>query len=269
MLALTLVLAILALIVVGIPSVFLRASRTYKHRWLRVAIRCAGFAFSLIVICVLGLTLWSTRFAKEGSITSSANTATAAVEPAETKEVLELREWLAHGAAAFNPKDEMKQGEEETIALRISADPADSQLRTDMPGGKATHHWPQDVSKVMRAELTGDTFKITQLGPAEQLLHDRRFEWNWKVNPLKSGDHELQLVTSIVVPVPSMGTQQSVIHSEYRHVRVHVSPVFVMGHFLAAYWQWIASSIAIPLLGWVWKKQREGRRTPKVGFEAG
>jgi len=265
MLALTLVLAILALIVLGIPSVFLRASRTYKHRWLRVTIR-AGFAVSLIFICVLGWILLSPR---EEVITGSAAVPEIAVGPAETKEALELREWLAHGAAAFNPKDEMKQGEEETIALRISEDPADSQLRNDMPGGKATHRWPQDVSKVMRAELTGDTFKITQLGPPEQLIHDGRFEWNWKVNPLKSGDHELQLVTSIVVPVPSMGTQQSVIHSEYRHVRVHVSPVFVMGHFVAAYWQWIASSIAIPLLGWVWKKQRDGKRAPSVGFEAG
>jgi len=253
---------ILVLIILGIPAVFLRASRTYEHLWQRVAIRCAGFAFPFILLYVIGQGLWSLGREATGESPSVQKTISQADDP----KVREIREWLAHGAAAFNPKDEMKQGEEETIALRISANPADTALQTDMPGGKATHSWLQDVSQVMRAELTGDTFKITALGPPEQLIHDGRFEWNWKLKPLKSGDHELQLVTSLLVPVPDMGTKQSVLHSEYRHVRVHVSPVFVLGQFLTEYWQWIASSVAIPLLAWVWKKQREGKRAPKVGF---
>jgi hypothetical protein len=102
-------------------------------------------------------------------------------------------------------------------------------------------------------------------GP-EQLIHDGRFEWNWKVKPLKSGDHELQLVTSLLAPVPGMGTKQSVLHSDYRHLRVHVSPIFALGQFLAEYWQWVTSSIAIPLLAWAWKKKWERKRGSKVGF---
>ena len=197
--------------------------------------------------------------------TTSSATATPTITTELTTTTI-LREWLAHGAAAFNAKDEMKQGEEETIALRISADQSDVALHSEMPGGKATRRWGQDVSQVMRAELTGETFKITALGPPEQLIHDGRFEWNWKVKPLKSGDHELQLVTSLLVPVPGLGPRQSVLHSDYRHVRVHVSAVFVVGQFLAEYWQWVTSSIAIPLLAWAWKKKREGKRGPKVGF---
>lgn len=175
-----------------------------------------------------------------------------------------LREWLAKGAAAFNPKKEMKQGQAETVTLRILSDGNDPRRAEPLPGGPTTFVWPQDVSKVMRAELSGEGFKVRSDSPLEQYLRNGLYEWAWTVTPIEYGNRELLLTISTLAPFSGMGEKASVAHIERRAIRVHVSPVFVASTVVKLHWQWGVTAIAIPLIVWLWSKWPEKKR--RAGF---
>src|SRR5205085_7401464 len=176
-----------------------------------------------------------------------------------------LRDWFASGAAAFNPKKEMKQGNAETVTLRIVSAANDDPRRTEpLPGGPTTFVWPQEVSQVMCAGLSGEGFAIIPITPAEQYLRNGLYEWSWAVTPTKWGDRELRLTISTLAPFAGMTEKASVAHVKRRSILIHVSPWFVAGTALENYWQWLATAIGIPLIVWLWSKRTTKAR--KAGF---
>lgn len=59
----------------------------------------------------------------------------------------------------------------------------------------------------MRAELTGDGFRIEPMNPAEQTVSDRSATtWEWAVTPMRHGAQELALRT-VVMGVTADGTR--------------------------------------------------------------
>jgi hypothetical protein len=242
--AMVAVLLITTLVVTVAGLLFARRRGTSRQRAMAIA-TAAGTATALLAV----MAFWKSA---PSSGPSDGPPALVITRPRTRED--RIREWLAKGAAVFNPKTQMTQGREETVTLRIAQHPRDPFLHAPMAGGPATLAWSQDVSLVMRAELKGNGFEIEQVTPADQFLRNGHYEWSWNVTPTKWGKRKLRLTTAILAPIPGLGEKASVANVTTRTVEVMVNPKHMVSGFFATYWQWLATTLLIPVAIWLWKK---------------
>jgi len=134
-------------------------------------------------------------------------------------------EQARQGTAAFNVPEELMR--DETVNIRLSigfpAETRADELEENMalrprtpqeelagqPGTIETY--TPIVGRIMRAELTGDGFRIEPMNPAEQTVSGRSATtWEWAVTPLRHGAQELALRT-VVMGVTADGTRYALL----------------------------------------------------------
>ena len=183
-----------------------------------------------------------------------------------------VREELARlpvGRILFNPPADMKVGRTERIEVRIAQDEA-TNLTEGLKGRGAPDIEPIKVSTFMKARLVGDSFAITPINEAEQLVAGDTFtEWAWDVTPLRGGDQKLNLIVTVRLQLPSVGEETRDYPVIDRSVHVQVDPVFAARRFVDDNWQWLISVLAIPIAGWVIKEIIDRRRTARDGRKGG
>ena len=187
----------------------------------------------------------------------------------------EVVESLPLGSALFDPESEMRQGEVYTVEVRVSPVSGDdiesdeelkATLTADLETGDAVIIVPVRVSTVMRAELTGADFSITPLTEEEQIRDTSRpyLQWQWEVRPEKKGLQRLTLHLSVVVNAEGLGDKTHSI-SEVREVSVTGNPMYSVRTILATNWEWVASGLVLPLVGWIWRRIRSRRSSVARG----
>lgn len=113
------------------------------------------------------------------------------------------------------------------------------------------------VSGEMSAELRGDVeaFNIVALSTLVQNIDKETYtEWEWVVTPKKSGQNPLKLV----VKVKDIN-KDIVVFNRTINVKKNV-PVAFEG-FLEKYWQWLMTTIIIPIFIYFWNRKK--RKTKK------
>jgi hypothetical protein len=168
------------------------------------------------------------------------------------------------GRAAYNPPKEMVQGEWKRITVRIAAKGDEYDLLGRMVKAAT---WDTKISRVMSVKLSGETFVVKPFTAETQAMGDGPTEWLFDVQGQESGKHDLVLAIARIVPVGEMGKQPRTFPPETRSITVTINPAWSTKQFLNAYWQWVATSIAIPLLLWgiAVVRQREKKRK-SAGF---
>jgi hypothetical protein len=114
------------------------------------------------------------------------------------------------------------------------------------------------VSGEMLAELRGDTdiFNIVSLSTETQNIDTESYtEWEWIVTPKRSGDTPLKLIIKL------KGLNKDIIvFNKTIKIKSNV-PVVVEG-FFDKYWQWIMTTIIIPIFLYFWNRKKK-RKTKK------
>jgi len=121
------------------------------------------------------------------------------------------------------------------------------------------------LGKRMRAKLldlspkNDKSFTIEKISPDEQnLTAIKEAYWQWNIEPLKEGNHELKLSVQVIlgdgdeVGLPARDIPVTIFAKK-------VSFISKLGNFFGKYWQWIITGILIPLfIGFYtnWLKQR-------------
>lgn len=179
-----------------------------------------------------------------------------------------VREELARlpvGRILFNPPVDMRMGRTERVEVRVAQDET-TNLTEGLQGRGTPEVEPIKVSAFMKARLVGDSFEITPLNEAEQLVAGDTFtEWAWDVTPLKGGDQKLNLIVTVRLQLPSVGEETRDYPVIDRSIHVQVDPVFTAQRFLGANWQWLVTVIAIPIAGWAIKEMLDRRKLAKDG----
>jgi len=114
------------------------------------------------------------------------------------------------------------------------------------------------VSGEMSAELRGDseTFNIVSLSTGTQNIDDESYtEWEWIVTPKKSGDTPLKLVIKL------KGLNKDIIVFN-KTIKVKSNVPVVFESFFEKYWQWIMTTIIIPIFIYFWNRKKK-RKTKK------
>lgn len=160
------------------------------------------------------------------------------------------------GIITYYIPDTMKVGIEYKVNLRIakknsvsiSAGLPDIAVKKEIRVGKTM----EAVIKQTNPELSA--FKIESLNTAVQSIeNDTSYtNWEWSIMPLKSGKHGLKLV--IVIKENNL-TKDIPVYEE--NIYVVSSPIYSAHKFIGQYWQWLMSSLVIPIFAWWFNKRKK------------
>lgn len=164
---------------------------------------------------------------------------------------------LSMGRVLFACPPEMRVQTPERVEVRITGDP-----KQDITQGLEERGIPIEtaakISPVMKVTLNADAddaFEVKQLTDAQQSVVDGGGQWAWSVTPLKAGKHNLYLTASAVVNVPGFGQQTEEIPVLTQSVQVRADVAYSASQFWHSNWQWLFSTLLIPLGLWLWNKR--------------
>jgi hypothetical protein len=170
------------------------------------------------------------------------------------------------GWIAYSIPEEMKVQKNYSVKVRISKKYNQSKAELILGNEDAINNpdYPSiamiedvKVSGEMSAELRGDAdeFKIVSLSTPTQNIDDESYtEWEWVVKPLKSGQSPLKLV----VKVKDFNKDIVVFN---RNIKIKSNVPVAVESFFDKYWQWIMTTIIIPIFLYFWNRKR--RKTKK------
>ena len=166
------------------------------------------------------------------------------------------------GWIAYSVPEEMKVQKNYSVKVRITKKNGQSKAELILGNDDAINNpdYPSiamiedvKVSGEMLAELRGDSdeFKIVSLSTPTQNIDEESYtEWEWVVTPLKRGQSPLKLVVKI-----KDFNKDIVVFNRSVEIKSNV-PVVVEG-FFEKYWQWIMTTIIIPIFIYFWNRKKK------------
>jgi hypothetical protein len=233
----------------------------------RVAIRL-GLVAGLLLVALLALVFLSRPDPDfTGGEPPPAIATTGLPQPGLDRLLSQVLNALPQGRMVFNPPQEMGHGEKERVELRVlplSDSIDETQAQATLVAGLQGAGTPQvqalRVGTVMKARLSGDGFEITPLNDEEQVVSSDTFtQWAWDATALRAGEQELNLLVSVRVFAGELGERGRDLPVITKGVQVRVDPVYSIQAFLSRNWQWLATTLVLPLGGWLYKRY-SGRR---------
>jgi hypothetical protein len=159
---------------------------------------------------------------------------------------------LNPGELLIDAPREMRVAVPAPFILRIAAANQTEGIASDLPAGGQTSTSTLHVTPIMRATLAGAGFTIQSTSQEEQLIGGGTpTEWSWQVTPEVSGNRELVATVYVEIDGKVKGTP--------RRWPVHVSANAgnATSLFFAKNWQWLASTLLIPLVLFFWRQRKK------------
>lgn len=178
--------------------------------------------------------------------------------------VKEELEKLHLGQVVFNSPEEMRVGIRERIEVRISQQEFIEGLTEGLKGRGTPIIEQISVGTFMKVRLTGDDFDIKALSHPEQVIMPGEFtQWDWDVVPLKSGSHVLHLCITTRILIPGYGEEKRDYPVMEKDINVEVNLQYSIIHFIKSYWQWIVSTVMVPIAGGIIAAMARRRRADR------
>lgn len=172
------------------------------------------------------------------------------------------------GVIAYSIPKEMKVGSTYTIKLRISKEKNKIQLLNG--DGIPINNINVDsriiisslrVEPIMSAKLITDSSKmrIQSISTETQDIEVNGFtEWAWRLTPLKGGNVLLRIVVNIKQSVDGKAILKDIpVYDEVIPIKSNI--IFSLSRFISQYWQWIITTIVIPLVVWFYNKNKKSK----------
>ena len=173
------------------------------------------------------------------------------------------------GWIAYSVPEEMKVAKTYSVKVRISKK-SGSQTKADLILGSAdainNPSLPSvatiedvKVSGEMSAELRADAgaFDIKALStPVQNIDNESYTEWEWVVTPKKSGDSPLKLI----IRVKDLNKDIVVFN---KNIKIKKNVTVAVGGFFEKYWQWLMTTIIIPIFIYFWNRKKKKERKKK------
>lgn len=188
----------------------------------------------------------------------------------------EVLESLPLANIAFNSPRTLQLHRTAGIQVLLSGQRPISELQRDLTEVGDREGARIRASDVMEANLTGLGFKIEPVTPAEQLVRgDGQTEWKWDIEPTATGRQRLHLTLSAVLSVSTSDSPERVAKYTVRTFKrtlnvknVPVSPGDRATGFMSRNWQWLFSTLVIPIGLWALHRRRKASNARVPGGTA-
>ena len=169
----------------------------------------------------------------------------------------QILERLDLGNIAFNTPDIMGLDEVYQVELLLSPSEDSASLAESITGdGPVETVEGVRVAPEMEATLVGAGFEIKAATPARQAVGRlQRTRWAWDVSPKSKGSKNLHLTLSARILVEGKDTPY-VVKTFSRTIKVEVSFWGSVLAFLGNNWQWLWTTLIVPLVMWLWKRKK-------------
>jgi hypothetical protein len=175
----------------------------------------------------------------------------------------------------FNPPAEMQVDQPEVIVVRLTRDPANTELTTNVPGsGDPVVEQVPYVGMTMRVTLEGDAFAINALSDEEQIVPDEGYaQWSWQVTPIRGGTQQLFLTAAVSIELAKDDVKSRTLPVIQRDVNVQVNPLSTASRFLQDNWQLLISLPVVTTfasyLAGRYRSRAKAKREPDAHQEEG
>jgi hypothetical protein len=226
-----------------------------------------GIALALTAVSVAGLVAALSLVG--GSVPENAPTWTATtpgivtvtVAPSPERAIDEILGDLDLANIAFNAPTELRLHEPVVIQLLLSGNRPIEELKEELSALGEREGAQIRASDSMEATLTGTGFAIEPVTPSVQLVSDEAVtEWKWEVEPTRAGVRRLHLTLSALIDVAGRERPYTVRTFE-RTLDVRVSLGDRVAGFIGDNWQWLWTTLLIPVGGWALQRRRREAST--------
>ena len=174
------------------------------------------------------------------------------------------------GWIAYSVPEEMKVAKTYSIKVRISKKSGSQTKAHLILGSSDAINNPSlpsvatiedvKVSGEMSAELRADAgaFDIKALSTKIQNIDNESYtEWEWVVTPKKSGDSPLKLI----IRVKDLNKDIVVFN---KNIKIKKNVTVAVGGFFEKYWQWLMTTIIIPIFIYFWNRKKKKRNKKEL-----
>jgi hypothetical protein len=151
----------------------------------------------------------------------------------------------------INAPHAMRVGVAEPFVLRIASAGQSAGMAENLPASGQSTTSVFHVTPKIHATLAGSGFTIQSTSPEMQVIGGGTFtEWSWQVTPTESGDQELVVSIEVVLKegVKAIPKRWPVHVSGNAHRSTSL--------FFAKNWQWLSSTLLIPLVIFFWRQRK-------------
>lgn len=174
------------------------------------------------------------------------------------------------GVIAYSVPSEMMVGKRYPIKVRISKEKTEEAKTTLVIGERsiAINDVELDskvtienirVEETMTAQLMSEnsSFEITSLSTETQNIEDKGYtEWSWVVVPLKSGNSYLKMIVKVKIRNGGQVSYKDIVVFD-KNIKVKTNVSAGVQGWLSQYWQWLLTTIIIPLAIFFYKKRKK------------
>jgi hypothetical protein len=119
------------------------------------------------------------------------------------------------------------------------------------------------VANQMEARLSGRGFKIQAITPEVQAVSKANVtEWKWEIEAAKPGSQPLLLTLSALLQVEGERLPRAIRTFE-RTIEVRVTWPQRLSNFMVDNWQWLWTTLLVPIVGWIIQKWRRPNKKRK------
>lgn len=183
--------------------------------------------------------------------------------PDDATELQRALDSLPLGQVIFHYPNQMEIRKAETAQVRISGNLTDD-IAKGLSSQGVVERDQIRISTFMKVSLSGyPYFDVKAINDDEKqpIAKDEFTEWSFTVLPLKPGRWPLHLVITAVVRTPSGAEAYRDYPVKDEFVTVHVTTLGAIESFIFDNWQWLWTTILIPLTGWFWGRRRKAKKT--------
>ena len=149
------------------------------------------------------------------------------------------------GRLLFNPPDRMRLGQTERVEVRLArALSLDAELLQHLRGHGEPRLEEIPTAPLMAVTLKGDGFRIVAYSDEEQIVtREGITTWEFDIRALKRGQQRLVICVSLRIPLESRPFEHKSIPVREATIDVQVGAPVLVGHFVAANWQWFIGTV--------------------------
>ena len=195
---------------------------------------------------------------------ANANTGPGPAPDSNLFEIDRIKNSLGIANIAFNTPESMSLNEAKKVELLLSTSLSQEDLQKAVEKHNVEgiiHGEEIKISDQMEAILTGDGFQITEVLPARRAISKTSVtEWTWDVRALKTGKLRLHLTLNAVVIIGGNPQPYPITTYDKEYI-VSVGTIDTVVIFTREHWQWLWTTIFLPVGAWLWKRKRKPAET--------
>ena len=174
--------------------------------------------------------------------------------------VFKIMDSIQLGDLVFSVPESMKVGDLRRVQMLVSPSLSIEDLSRQITVAGKKEGALVKLTPRMAAILTGAAFTIRSITPDTQAIASATpTEWKWEVQPLTPGRQTLSLSLNALLTVEG-STVPHTFKSFERSIQVHITMGQLVSGFVGRNWQWLWTTIAVPVLGWLWHKRGQQKR---------